>query len=390
MSHPLHIAIISPYPPSQDGIADYAAKAVTAIERSPNVTTSIFSFKKDGTKYKNQFALLSYNPADWLKMYKVIVAKKPHIIHVQFDVSNYMLLIFPLCLLLTALRRKGMGKIVATFHEAYRDKELYGFLSVIFYRFFTRLFHRIYVHTHLSKQCLITAYRTPPEKIACIPHGTNAFVSKKQNHTELRRRFGIGKNQKVVLSFGYIYRSKGLEYLIDAIAQLKQRGETLPAVIIAGEVPKRSGLLRIFQYRNERYLTTLKQHVTQLGLTDTVSFVGFIPKEEVYSVFTLADVTVLPYVSVDQSGVLNFAVAAHTPVIATNIGGIQETLAETGILVPPRDSAAICDALFGILTNTTQQNGLKHAYMRLAQTLNTHTVIHTLLADYRQLAKKAE
>ena len=64
-----------------------------------------------------------------------------------------------------------------------------------------------------------------------------------------------------------------------------------------------------------------------------------------------ADVVVLPYRSIDQSGVLATAIALGRPVIATDVGGFGETLTDTGagLLVPPRDPAALAATISALL-----------------------------------------
>ena len=384
MTKKLTIAAITPFPPSPDGIADYSAKLVKAIERAnSNAEVTLYSFKKDGTSRKGQYAMLSYNPFGWRRMYKKVTQGRPDVLHVQFDVSNYMLLIIPLAITLFFIKRRGATKLLATYHEAYRDRELYGILAVIFYPLFNRLFERIYVHTHLSEEALRTTFKAPAQKVVCIPHGTSEFVSKTIIHKEQRQRYNA--HGRIILSFGYIYRSKGLEYLVDALRLLKESGQVMPTVLIAGKVPRRKGVLKIFQYRNQRYLAGLKAQIQSAGLNEHVRFIGFVPSEELYSLFTLANVTVLPYISVDQSGVLNTAIGAHAPVIASDIGGIKETLAQTGIIVPPRDSAAIYKALKKVLYDDTLQSELSAAYRQLAQRLDTNVVTETLLKDYEKI-----
>ncbi len=66
-----------------------------------------------------------------------------------------------------------------------------------------------------------------------------------------------------------------------------------------------------------------------------------------------ADVVVLPYRSIDQSGVLASAIALGRPVVATAVGGFAETLTATGagLVVPPRDPAALAAAIATVLTD---------------------------------------
>jgi glycosyltransferase involved in cell wall biosynthesis len=375
----MKIALITPYPPDRDGIADYAAKLVNALRAErPDVDITVHS--RDA---------LSLDPRCWTALYRRLIQDRPDVVHVQFDISNYLLLIAGLFGLLAALRRRGGPALVATFHEAYRDRELYGAASVAFYRAFHRLFDRIYVHTTLSENRLIDTYGAPAARVTCIPHGAAEFVSKEQNHDALRARFAIRPGTPVVLNFGYLYRTKGVEYLVESLVRLKVAGRPLPAVLIAGEVPQRTGLFRIFQARNDRYLAGLKHRIRETGLDDVVTFTGYIAKEELYSLFTLADVVVLPYLSVDQSGVLNTAIAARTPVIASDIGGLGETLRDVGVLVPPRDSGAITEALITVLDDRDHHADLVERYGALAERLDMRQVAVALLEDYERVSGRA-
>jgi glycosyltransferase involved in cell wall biosynthesis len=92
--------------------------------------------------------------------------------------------------------------------------------------------------------------------------------------------------------------------------------------------------------------------VHQLGLDECVHLVDeYVPNEDVAPLFALADVVALPYRSASQSGVLPIAATLRKPVVATQVGGLPEALAGTGLLVPPSDPAALGDALVLALEN---------------------------------------
>lgn len=378
----MKLAIVAPYPPSKDGIAEYSRKFVESLGAHKDISVSaIVSKKSDGAREPNQHALLSLSPFDWIKIYKTL--KTADIVHLQFDISNYLLQIPFLLICLVVLRFKSKAKLIATYHEAYRDMELYGILSIVFYRVFNKIFDRIYVHTALSRDRLVGIYHADPNKVRCISHGTNKFVSKKVDHKDLRERYGIPTDANIVLNFGYIYRTKGIEYLIEALSLLKSEDNT-PYVIIAGEVPKRTGLFKYFQRKNETYLADLKYKVEEKGLEKYVRFVGYVRYEELYSLFTLANVVVLPYTHIDQSGVLNYAIAAHTPVIASKIGGLKETLASTGILVEPRNAKILASEIKSFFENSKVKE-LVDKYKILARSISTDAVVGQIVNDYREI-----
>jgi len=384
----MKIVYITPFPPSKDGIADYSYKLLAAIKRQSKKIdiVSIYSFKKNRSGDKSQQALMSYNIFDWIKINRQIKKNRPDLVHLQFDISNYMLLVLPLYLLVWNIKRTLPTKLAVTYHEAYRDRELYGRLATLFYRIFSRPFDRIYVHTELSKQRLVDDFKITPAKIVHIPHGSFEFSSKKQNHSTLRRRYRIDDN-KVVLSFGYIYKSKGLEHLVDAITLLKDEGENIPIVLIAGEVPRRHGIFKIFQFRNELYLASLKKRIRYAGIDDYVRFIGYIDRNEVYSLFTLAQIVVLPYISVDQSGVLSIAIASHTPVIASDIGGIGEILRDAGVLVPPADSQALAKSLAEVFNSRSLRIIVSGAYAELCKKMSAQATIRSISVDYFKIIR---
>jgi glycosyltransferase involved in cell wall biosynthesis len=383
----MRVAFVTVYPPSRSGIADYAAKLVAALRRPDGDTEiDVFSLARDGIAEEGQRAILSMNPRSWWRLRKELSAGQYDVVHVQFDLSAYLLLIGPLFFILAAIRLAGGSRLVATYHEAYADRKLYGWFSVMFYYVFSRLFHRVYVHSHLAEECLINQYRVPRGKVRRIDHGTFEFANCDLDHEEMRSRWRLGSSP-VVLCFGYIYKRKGIEVLIDAVRLLASSGRPLPRVIIAGEPPERRGIFRFFQVRNRRYLEELKRRVHDSGLEETVTFVGYVEDADLHSLFTLAEVVVLPYLMVDQSGVLNIAIAAQTPVIASDVGGIGETLADAGIVVPPGSSTELARELDVLLASPNIRASLRTAYRGMAERLSTDNVVATLVEDYREFCK---
>jgi glycosyltransferase involved in cell wall biosynthesis len=383
----MRIAFITVYPPRRDGIGDYAAKLVRALRRvgPADVAVDIYSLARDGAGSSDQRAILSMNPRSWAQLRRELRVGNYDVVHLQFDLSTYLLLIGPIFLILASLRTRGGPRIVATYHDAYADRSLYGQVGVIFYKVFSRVFDRIYVHTRPAESCVVEEYNVPAAKVRRIDHGTYEFANAERNDELLRQHWNLGDGP-VVLSFGFIYRTKGIEVLIDAAAELAAEGHAFQ-VVIAGEPAVRRGIFKIFQVRNQRYLDELKEQVSQAGLDARVTFVGHVPNDKVFGLFKLAEVVVLPYLVVDQSGVLNIAISAHTPVIASDIGGIGETLAETGIVVPPGSSTALARALGEFLTSPDLRERLGIAYGQLAQHLSTDTVAGAMLDDYRTLCR---
>ncbi|WP_156898276.1 glycosyltransferase family 4 protein [Methylocapsa acidiphila] len=138
-----------------------------------------------------------------------------------------------------------------------------------------------------------------------------------------------------ILFFGRIYEYKGLKYLLEAAQLALPRLPSL-RIVVAG---------RGDDLTNE-----------SLRIPETENFDlrnRFIPDEELAQLLTDADVVALPYIEASQSGVLMAALAFGLPVIATDVGEIAELVRTTGagLIVPPRDGAALADAILELGAN---------------------------------------
>jgi len=143
-------------------------------------------------------------------------------------------------------------------------------------------------------------------------------------------RASLGLEGDVALFFGYVRAYKGLDTLLRAWRRVRAErpGATL---VVAGE----------FYERPEAY-EALAREAGGVRLLNR-----YIPDDEVEALFRAADVTVLPYRSGTQSGVTHVAYALGSPVIATRVGGITETVheGETGLTCPPEDPEALAGVL---------------------------------------------
>ena len=385
----MNILYISPYPPMKDGIADYTKKLVDELSRNINNEIIVVSLKQKKLKTNRVFYTLSFNPFDLLKTYILLKNKNLHVIHLQYDFSNYMFLTFPILFLLLMLRIFSKIKIVVTFHEAKRDLEHYGVFSLVFYRFISIIFHRIYILNTESLYALKHNYKIDNSKLKLIPHGTYVFKDKINYSKELIKKFNIDNSKLNLLFFGYIYRIKGIEYLIKAAALLQETKEYKDRfnVLIVGGIRERNGLLKFFEKRNIEYLQTLKLLVKDLGVKKQVKFIGFLEDKYIYSLFKNSDILILPYTSVDQSGVLNIALAVQIPTIASNIGEFKDTLRHSGILVPQKNAVKIFEGIVKLDSDRVLYNKIKKEYKQINIEQSTRNVSLKLIHDYESLQK---
>jgi D-inositol-3-phosphate glycosyltransferase len=212
-----------------------------------------------------------------------------------------------------------------------------SFLNRASLRFQYRLCDRIFVHTKKMKAELISDFNVPEDKIVLIPFGlNNAVPTTALGRVEARRRFHLRPDDKVILFFGNIAPYKGLEFLIEAFGELAPHDSSL-RLIIAGR-PKGP----------ESYWGKIQNNIgacaCQAGIVQKIEYIC---DEEIETYFKAADVLVLPYVHIFQSGVLFLSYSFGLPVIATDVGSLREEILEgkTGFVCAPQNPGALAGAI---------------------------------------------
>jgi len=171
----------------------------------------------------------------------------------------------------------------------------------------------------------------PPARIRRIPSGidTTRFTPDPQARQRIRRRYGLGDAEVLVVSVGALVERKAQAVLIEAAAQLHRQGLRL-SYVLCGDGPQRQ---------------PLEARARAAGLGGQVCFPGFC--SEVPAYLAAADVVVhVPHWEGLGVAVME-ALAAGRPVIASRVGGIPELVEDghTGLLVPPRAPGALAAAL---------------------------------------------
>jgi D-inositol-3-phosphate glycosyltransferase len=236
---------------------------------------------------------------------------------------------------------KALGKKIAlTAHnvnQARRDAKD-SLLNRVTLRVQYRLCDRIFVHTKKMKDELCQDFGVPERAVTVIRHPiNNAFPDTKLSPSEAKQRLGLRDDEKAILFFGRIRPYKGIEHLLAAFRKLA--AEHLDyRLIIAGEPKKGS----------EEYRDEIEQIVkAEFAPGRIILKIQFIPDEEMEVYLKAADVLVLPYKEIFQSGVLFLAYSFGLPVVATDVGSFREEIVEgqTGFLCQPGDAAELARAM---------------------------------------------
>jgi glycosyltransferase involved in cell wall biosynthesis len=266
---------------------------------------------------------------------------KPAIFHILW---NNKIEIFDRTLLM--LYYKFLGKrLVFTAHNVDKSKRDGGqsFLNRFSLRWQYRLSDHIFVHTEKMKSELVTEFGVAKEKVSVIPFGINNTVPNTSlSAADAKQQLGINKDEKTLLFFGNIAPYKGLEYLVAAFTELSKVGFNY-RLIIAGSVKN-----------CQTYWRAVEQSIILSGVGERIiRKIEYVPDEDTEIYFKAADVLVLPYTYVFQSGVLFLGYSFGLPAIAADVGTLKEEIIEgqTGFVFKPQDSSDLAKTIWRYFTS---------------------------------------
>jgi glycosyltransferase involved in cell wall biosynthesis len=273
--------------------------------------------------------------AYYAKLIRYALRAKPRLFHILWNnkfeyFDRTMLMMF----------YKLLGKeIVLTVHNVNaakrdsRDSALNRLTLKIQYK----LASHVFVHSENMKQELVEEFSLRGLNISVIPFGiNNAVPNTSLTRGQARERLGLPNRSKTILFFGHIAPYKGLEYLVTAL----QRHLAWPKdyrLIIAGR-PKNCPT-----YWTE-ILSSIQANVAEGKILLREQF---IPDEETEIYFKAADVLVLPYRYIYQSGVLFLGYSFGLPVLAADVGPLKEDVWEghTGFVFQSEDAEDLAAAI---------------------------------------------
>lgn len=273
----------------------------------------------------------------WFRLTRRLRREKP-------DAVIVSILYFPFqALCLKAIATRGIPLIQVCHEIEQRDtkRSLWErFVSrpllAIGYRAFTAI-----VFLARSAEQEFVAALGPLSHRVVLPHGPQLlFQTGGDRRADIAATYGIMPQDRVILFFGILRPSKGIEDLVHAFAMLPDRSRT--RLVIAGYPAKTFDL------------AGLRSLIQDLGIADQTSLrVGYVPNHDVAGLLEAAEVAVFPYRNATASGAVSAAQSLGRPVVATSVGGLKEVIEDgvTGRLVPPNDPTALSAAIQAILAD---------------------------------------
>ncbi|MCF8360793.1 MAG: glycosyltransferase family 4 protein [Prolixibacteraceae bacterium] len=213
---------------------------------------------------------------------------------------------------------------------------------------------KIVVMSHKAIEFLISIYDVPQEKIALIDHGVpdlqfDAEKSKKEFKLE---------NKNVLMTFGFIGRSKGIETVIKALPEVIKNHPNVIYMVLGKTHPN------VLRHSGEEYRIFLMRLIKTLQLEKHVVFLNeFLDVEDLFKYLSATDIYITPYLNEAQitSGTLSYAIGVGSAVISTPYWHAADLLADgRGRLFNFNDSAELGSIITGLLDNPDELKKLKN------------------------------
>jgi glycosyltransferase involved in cell wall biosynthesis len=314
----MKIVFLSTFYPFRGGIAQFNALLYRELEKEHEVVAFTFKRQYPGMLFPGKTQVVtpedsadpipatpcldSVNPFSYWVTAKTIRRQKPDLV-----ITKYWMTFFGPSLGFVLGRQSRFTKRIAILDNVIPHER--RFFDHVFNRYFLRRNDGFIAMTEKVKADLLTYL--PDAKCEVIPHPVYHQFGGKLVREKALKALGLEvlKEKRILLFFGIIRDYKGLDLLIETLAKLDQRYH----LIIAGEVYG-----SFDKYNRQIQLLELPQrcHV----------FERYIADGEVADFFSAADVCMLTYKSATQSGITGIAQHFELPMIATNVGGLGETI----------------------------------------------------------------
>lgn len=314
--------------------------AIDGAEMHTNPNLTFINVWPARTSKRGFWSKVSRTLKHYRKLFRYAAGAKPKVFHILW---NSKILLIDRTLVM--LYYKALGKkVVLTAHNVNKEKRDAHdtWLNRKTLQCQYLLTDHIFVHTEKMKDELVADFGVRTDVVTVIPYGVdNVLPDSALTSAEAKVQLSIAPEDKAILCFGRIKPYKGIEHLLAAFQKLNAQSVDY-RLIIAGEVQK----------GNEAYLQNLEQLIARLPDPSRVMLKAeFIPDAAMEVYFKAADVLVLPYNDIFQSGVLFLAYSFGLPVVATDVGSFRSEIVEgvTGYVCKARDAddlARVTEAYF--------------------------------------------
>lgn len=371
-AHPLRVLQVGKfYPPHMGGIETHLHALCTELRRFLDVRVVVASEDRrtvsevvDGvpvTRLGTAFSLAAA-PVN-LGLARAVRDSGARIVHVHLPHPAATI---------SCLASRHRGRLVATYHsDIVRQKVMNAAYEPLLHRFLSRCAAIVATSPDYLATSPVLARHRDRARVIPLAVDLDRFAGPNRARVaDVRRRFG----GRIALSVGRLIYYKGLEYLIEAMRDV--RGHLL----IVGDGPLRA---------------SLEEKAKAAGIARRVTFLGAIPSGDLVAYYHAADVFTLASTARSEAfGIVQLeAMACGRPVVNTALdSGVPfvSVHGQTGLTVPPRDSAALAGAINRLLDDADLRRRFGEAGRSRARELFSLAMLLGRTLDlYRELEPAA-
>ncbi len=303
MSHEPRVLIVTgEFPPLKGGVGDYSMLLSNQLDRLGADVTVVTTGNRSGPNQAESLGgirvlrtIPNWGLSSWTRLVPTIQQYQPQLLHIQYQAAAYSMR--PEANLLPSylrLRFPGM-RIVTTFHDL-RVPYLFPRAGAL-RRGAIRALDALSDATVVTNQTDLEGLGGPGRsrsggrpKRWLIPIGSNLECSPPADFDRAvwRRQIGADEGTLTVSYFGFMNDSKGVEFLIQALGLLANRGIRCRLLIVGGEVGETDPT-------NRGYSRQVAHLIRSKGMQDQVFWTGFVPAEQVSASLLSSDLCALPF-----------------------------------------------------------------------------------------------
>ncbi|MGB8779351.1 MAG: glycosyltransferase family 4 protein [Candidatus Bathyarchaeia archaeon] len=233
---------------------------------------------------------------------------------------------------------------------------------------------RIICCSQYMAQHVMWAYGLPQDRVMVIPNGVDASVYEKEfDRTEFRKRFAFPE-EKIVLYVGRLVYEKGVQTLVSAIPKILSRVNA--KFVVVGDGGMKDHLMR---------------QVANMRLTHRIMFTGFLDEESLRKLYQIADVCVVPSLYEPFGITALEAMAAKTPLVVSNTGGLSEIVEhdKTGTKVYAGNADSVAWGIIRILLDPGYADWIKlNAYKKALEVYDWTRIAKETKEFYERVLKE--
>jgi glycosyltransferase involved in cell wall biosynthesis len=360
-SAPTRIVIIGPTPPYRGGIVKYTnalGKAFEARGFAPEVfgfsrrypswlyPGAVDSEEETDTDLVVQRSIDWLNPFTWWATASKIAALKPRMVLVNWWTAFWA----PSYWVILSLLNWRSVRFILICHNL-RDHDS-GWLKAWMAARVISISNAYVVHSSEDYRALRSS--EGPKEILVHPHPVHLHCDAPRENLPKRGRLEL-------LFFGFVRPYKGLEILLSAMEQLRDREVYLTVV-------------------GENWSADPGRLLALASRSNTELVLRYVSDSEAAAYFTRTDYLVLPYLTATGSAVASLALHHSTPIIASKVGGLPDVVLEgvTGKLVIPGDVGSLAEAIR--TTDRVEAVNLASGVARFRQRISWQSMCEALLA----------